>query len=266
MPDLPVTRGPAKAFTRAVSPRLADCALTHLDRTAIDPDRAVEQHAAYERALVEAGLAVHRLEPLDDDPDAVFVEDTAILLGANAVITRPGSPSRFDETASTARGLQPYFSIHRLGGGTLDGGDVLRIGRVLYVGQSSRTNTAGNKALEAVAGPLGYQVVPVGLGKCLHLKSAATFAGTDGDGRPTLLVNPDWVDPSLFAGTDPLPVAEVEPASANCVRAGNRLILAAGSPGTSARLRARGFSIIELDLSELQKAEAGGTCMSLIAD
>jgi len=264
--DLSLARSQPLAFTRAVSSRLADCALTHLDRTPIDAGRAAEQHAAYERALVEAGLAVHRLEPLDNDPDAVFVEDTAILLGSDAVITRPGSPSRFDEAASTARGLEPYFPIHRLGGGTLDGGDVLKIGKVLYVGQSSRTDTAGTKALEAVAARLGYQVMPVKLGKCLHLKSAATFAGPDGKGRPTLLVNPDWVDPALFAGTDPLPVAEGEAASANCVRAGDRLILAAGSPGTSARLRARGFIIVELDLSELQKAEASGTCMSLIAD
>src|SRR5262245_25588801 len=96
------------AFTRQVSPRLADCALTHLDRQPIAFDRAVEQHAAYEQALAVAGFDVRRLPPLDDHPDGVFVEDTAILLGEHAVITRPGTPSRFEEVHSTAAALAPH--------------------------------------------------------------------------------------------------------------------------------------------------------------
>lgn len=254
------------AFTRAVSPRIVECALTHLDRLPIDPDRAADQHAAYEQALRESGFEVIRLPYLADDPDAVFVEDTAILLGEHAVITRPGAASRAGETQSTADGLEPYFTIHQLARGTLDGGDVLRIGDTLYVGQSSRTDMAGTKALEAIVGPLGFRVVPVELGQCLHLKTAVTYAGRDGADRPTLLVNSDWVDPAIFAGTQPLPVADGEPFAANIVQAGDRLIYAAGSPRTAARLRDRGFTVIEVDLSELQKAEAGGTCMSLIGD
>jgi dimethylargininase len=254
------------AFTRQVSPRIVDCALTHLDRQPIDANRAMAQHAAYEQALRDAGFEVVRLPYLADDPDAVFVEDTAILLGGHAIITRPGAASRTDETQSTAEGLAPYFTIHRLLAGTLDGGDVLRIGDTLYVGQSSRTDAVGTEALETVVAPLGYRVVPVELGRCLHLKTAATFAGLDGAGRPTLLVNPEWVDSAIFEGTDPLPVAEGEPFGANIVRAGNRLIYAAGSPRTAARLRERGLDVVEVDLSELQKAEAGGTCMSLISD
>jgi dimethylargininase len=255
-----------RAFTRQVSPRIVDCALTHLDRTPIDPDLAAVQHANYEQALRDAGFEVIPLPYLAEDPDAVFVEDTAILLGEHAIITRPGAASRADETASTAEGLDPYFTVHRLPAGTLDGGDVLRIDRTLYVGQSSRTDAVGTRALEAIVAPLGFQVVPVELGRCLHLKTAVTYAGLDGEGRPTLLFNPDWVDPVQFDGTDPLPVAEGEPAAANVVRAGDRLIIAAGSPGTSARLRNRGFTVVEINLSELQKAEAGGTCMSLISD
>jgi dimethylargininase len=255
-----------RAFTRAVSPRLAECALTHLDRNPIDAARAAAQHAAYEGALKDAGLDVIRLPELPDDPDAVFVEDTALLLGEHAVITRPGAPSRADETESTAEGLAPFFTIHRLAAGTLDGGDVLRIGNTLYVGQSSRTDASGTAALADVAAPLGYKVMPVELGRCLHLKTAVTFAGLDGEGRPTLLVNPEWVDPALFLGTDPVFTAEGEHNAGNCVRAGERLIMAVGSPRTVARLRDRGFTVVEIDLSELQKAEAGGTCMSLIAD
>jgi dimethylargininase len=254
------------AFTRAVSPRIVDCALTHLDRQEIDAARAVEQHAAYEQALKDAGFTVHRLEDLADDPDAVFVEDTAILLGGHAVITRPGAASRRDEADSTARGLAPFFTVHRVEAGNLDGGDVLKIGRKLYVGQSNRTDAEGTQALAAIAAPLGYDVVPVEIGQCLHLKTAVTYAGLDGEGRPTLLANTQWIDRALFAGFRVLGVADDEPFAANVVLAGDRLLMAAGSPKTAAALRDAGFTIIELDVSELQKAEAGGTCMSLIAD
>ena len=254
------------AFTRAVSPRLADCALTHLKRQPIDPARAAAQHAVYERALEDAGFTVRRLATLDEHPDGVFVEDTAILLGSHAIITRPGVPSRFDEAFSTAEGLEPFFTIHHLAEGTLDGGDVLRIDKMLYVGRSRRTDASGTTALGEAVAPLGYQVVPVELGLCLHLKTAVTFAGPDGAGLPTLLVNPEWVDPAIFAGTDPVHVAESEPSAANSVRAGSRLIVPAGNPKTAEMLRDRGFTVVEVDLSELQKAEAGGTCMSLISD
>ena len=254
------------AFTRQVSPRIVDCALTHLDRRPIDPDLAVAQHGAYEQALRDAGYEVVRLPYLADDPDAVFVEDTAILLGKHAVITRPGASSRRDEVDSTAEGLAPYFTVHRVESGNLDGGDVLRIGKALYVGQSNRTDAEGTSALEAIVAPLGYTVVPVDLGRCLHLKTAITFAGFDREDRPTLLANPDWVDTNRFGEMDVVRVADGEPFAANVVRADERLIVAAGSPGTTARLRDRGFTVVEIDLSELQKAEAGGTCMSLIAD
>jgi dimethylargininase len=254
------------AFTRAVSPRIAECALTHLDRRPIDAIRAAAQHAAYEQALKDAGFDLIRLPELTDDPDAVFVEDTAILLGEHAIITRPGAASRAAEIFSTAEGLRPHFTVHYLSAGTLDGGDVLRVENTLYVGQSSRTDAKGTQALEAVVSSLGYWVVPVELDRCLHLKTAATFAGLDDQGVPTLLVNPHWVDPALFAGTEPLWVAEDEPFAANVVLAGDRLIMAEGSPRTGGALRDRGFKVIEVDLSELQKAEAGGTCMSLIAD
>jgi dimethylargininase len=254
------------AFTRAVSPRIVECALTHLDRQKIDPDLAAAQHSAYEQALKDAGCEIIRLPYLSEDPDAVFVEDTAILLGEHAIITRPGTQSRAGEIYSTAEGLKSHFTVHFISTGTLDGGDVLRIENTLYVGQSSRTDAAGTRALEELVSPLGYWVVPVVMERCLHLKSAVTFAGLDGEGVPTVLVNPDWVDPDYFSGTNALLVPVEEPYSANVVQAGDRLIMAAGSPGTAKMLREFGFTVVEVDLSELQKAEAGGTCMSLIAD
>lgn len=254
------------AFTRAVSPRLAECALTHLGRQPIDVARATAQHAAYEQALREAGYDIVRLPDLPGDPDAVFVEDTAILLGQHAIITRPGAASRAGETLSTAMGLQSHFSLHYLSAGTLDGGDVLRIENRLYVGLSSRTNLLGAQALEAAVSPLGFWVVPVELDRCLHLKTAVTFAGLDDHGVPTILVNEEWVDPDYFSDTQALAIPAEEPFAANVVRAGDRLIMAAGCPGTSAMLREFGFDVVEVDVSELQKAEAGGTCMSLISD
>jgi len=253
-----------RAFTRAVSPRLPECQLTHLQRVPIDAAKAAEQHAAYEQALSDAGFEIIRLPELRDDPDAVFVEDTALLLDDHAVITRPGAASRIGETESTAMGLAGKFEIHGIERGYIDGGDVLRIGKRLYVGLSTRTNAEGLKALEDIATPIGFEVVKAELRDCLHLKTGATFAGSDASGSLVLLYDEASVDPGQFHGVEPLRVLE-RPA-ANCVLSGERLILPAGNPRTAALLRDRGFHVIEVDVSELQKAEAGVTCMSLIDD
>ena len=252
------------AFTRAVSPRIAECQLTHLDRVAIDAAKAAEQHTAYEQALRNAGLELARLPDLPEDPDAVFVEDTAILLGQHAIITRPGARTRIGEIESTAAGLAGRFELHRIENGHLDGGDVLRIGKRLYVGLSSRTDREGADALAALARLIGFEVIAANVGACLHLKTGATFAGADASGTPVLLYDRDCLDASQFADVEPLAVAEA--AAANCVRAGERLILPAGNPRTADMLRKRGFDVCEVDVSELQKAEAGVTCMSLIGD
>lgn len=253
-----------RAFTRAVSPRLAECELTHLERVPIDAATASSQHAEYERALMGAGFEIVRLPDLADSPDAVFVEDTALLLGEHAVITRPGAPSRAGETNSTAAALASEFEVHRIERGHLDGGDVLRIGARLYVGLSSRTDMDGIAALSELVQPLGFSVITAELRQCLHLKTGATFAGMSSAGTPVLVYNELSVDPRQFAGIEPLRVESDEPAAANCVRAGDRLILPSGNPRTADTLRSRGFEVIEVDVSELQKAEAGVTCMSLI--
>jgi dimethylargininase len=253
-----------RAFTRAVSTRLAECALTHLERTPIEVAKAAAQHAAYEQALSEAGFELIRLPELPDDPDAVFVEDTALLLDGHAIITRPGAASRAGEPESTASGLAGHFELHRIASGHVDGGDVLRIGRTLYGGISTRTDAEGIRALAEIAAPLGFRVIQAELRACLHLKTGATFAGPDPQGLPVLLYNERAVDSSQFAGVEPVAVDEREPAAANCLRVGDRLILPAGNPRTADRLRAHGFHVVDVDVSELQKAEAGVTCMSLI--
>ena len=246
-----------RAFTRAVSPRIAECELTHLQRVPIDPAKAAAQHARYERALADAGFEIVRLPELADDPDAVFVEDTALLLGEHAIITRPGVASRANETDSTAEGLRDHFEVHRLQSGHLDGGDILRIGQRLYVGISTRTDRAGIDALAELVRTLGYEVIAAKTGACLHLKTGATNAG-----EGVLLYDSATIEPAQFAGVEPIAVEEAP--AANCVRAGDRIILPAGNPRTAAMLRDRGFTVVEVDVSELQKAEAGVTCMSLI--
>lgn len=254
----------ARAFTRAVSPRLAACELTHLRRQLISAERAAAQHAVYEQALRDSGFEVIRLPELGAYPDGAFVEDTALLLDGYAVILRPGAASRAGEVESTAAGLSQDFELHRLESGFVDGGDVLQIGSTLYVGRSTRTDAEGISSLRELAAPLGFEVVQAELRNCLHLKTGATFAGPDAHGVPVLLYSQRAVDPLQFAHVEPLPVDESEPAAANCLRVGDRLILPAGNSRTAGFLRDRGFQVTEIDVSELQKAEAGVTCMSLI--
>ena len=253
-----------RAFTRAVSPRLAECELTHLERMPIDSAKAVAQHDAYEDALLQAGFGIIRLPDLPDHPDAVFVEDTALLLDGHAVILRPGAASRAQETESTAVGLAEHFELHRVTEGFVDGGDVLQIGKTLYVGLSTRTDAVGAGALRRIVRAFGYDVIEAKSDGCLHLKSGASLASPDFAATPVLLYNPACIDPSQFAGIDPVAIDSAEEHAANLVRAGNHIILPSGNPKTASTLRSRGFDVIEVDVSELQKAEAGVTCMSLI--
>src|SRR6476661_4469081 len=167
-------------------------------------------------ALADAGFQLVRLPDLPDDPDAVFVEDTALLLDGHAVITSPGAASRAGETHSTAEGLKGDFDLHRIERGHLDGGDVVRIGKRLYVGMSTRTDAEGTRALAELVEPLGFEVTQAELRDCLHLKTGATFAGPDTVGTPVLLYHPRSVDAAQFAHVDPLPVDDSEPAAANC--------------------------------------------------
>lgn len=253
------------AFTRAVSPKLSQCELTHLDRVPIDAARAVAQHDAYEAALRRAGFETIRLPDLPDHPDGTFVEDTALVLDGHAVVLRPGAASRASESQSTAVGLANHFVLHWLSDGHVDGGDVLQIGKTLYVGLSTRSNATGVSALRDVVSSFGFDVVQARSDACLHLKSAVTLAGPDGSGIPVLLYNPACIDPTQFPGVEPLAVDPTEEHAANVVRAGNHVVIPTGNPRTVEQLHRRGFELIEIDVSELQKAEAGVTCMSLLA-
>ena len=250
------------AITRAVSPSLADCELTFVPREPIDYTRAVTQHRAYARLLAELGFTVLELAADESLPDCCFVEDIAIVLDEIAVLTRPGAPSRRGETAAVEAALRPHRPIVRLEApARIDGGDVLVLGRRLFVGLSGRTDAAGREALAEAVRPRGYEVVPVRMDGCLHLKTAVTAAAPD-----VLLVNPAWVDLTPFRGLERIDVDPAEPWAANVVAAGGAVVAAAGFPRTADRLRARGLDVHTVDVSEFQKAEGGVTCKSLLFD
>ena len=220
------------------------------------------QHGAYVHLLEDLGLRVCQIEADEALPDCCFVEDIAIVLDEVAVITRPGAPSRRGETAAVAAALGAYRPVVRLEEpARIDGGDVLVLGRRLFVGLSNRTDAAGREALAEAVRPFGYEVVPVRMDGCLHLKTAVTSAAAD-----VLVVNPAWVDLAPFRGLERIDVDPGEPWAANVVGTGAAVVAAAGFPRTADRLRARGLDVHTVDVSEFQKAEGGVTCKSLVFD
>jgi dimethylargininase len=248
------------AITRKVSAGMAACELTHLARQPIDLDRARAQHRAYEKALERAGCHVESLPALDDLPDSVFVEDVAIVLDEIAIVTRPGAESRRPETAQIAGVLPTYRRVTFIQApGTLDGGDVLRLGRWIYVGRSGRSDESGIDQLRTVAWPYGYTVTAVPVSGCLHLKSAITEAAPG-----VVLVNPAWVDAAAFGDVRVIEIDPDEPYAANGLLVGGRLIYPTSFPRTRTRLEHAGITIEPVDVSELQKAEGAVTCCSLI--
>jgi dimethylargininase len=248
------------ALIRAVSPAMDRCELTHLARSPLDVALAERQHARYAQALVSLGCRLLELAAEPDLPDCVFVEDTAIVLEEVAILARPGAASRQPEVASVGRVLELWRPcVHIEAPGTLDGGDVLAIGREIFVGQSGRSNAEGIRQLAAAVAPHGYRTVGVPVRGCLHLKSAVTLVGPD-----TLLINDDWVDRSPWPGMRFVTVAPGERHAANALRVGDAVISPESAPRTHERLLAAGFRVVPVDVSEIQKAEGGVTCCSVI--
>jgi len=248
------------AITRKVSPAISSCELTHLQREAISFERVTAQHEAYERALAGLGCRVVSLPAEAELPDSVFVEDTAVVVDEIAVMTRLGAPSRRRESVSVEAALARHRPICRIEApATLDGGDVLRLGRRVFVGRSTRSNDDGIEQLRALLAPHGYTVEGVAINGCLHLKSAVTGVSPN-----TLLANPAWVDPAGFAAFTCLKVDPCEPFAANALRIGESVIYPTAFPRTAARLERAGIRLVNVDVSELAKAEGAVTCCSLI--
>jgi dimethylargininase len=248
------------ALTREPAGRLDTCELTYRAREPIDTAAAAAQHRSYRETLEACGARVVTLPPAEGLPDSVFVEDTAVVLDEVAVLTRPGAGSRRDEVGLIEPEVARLRSVVRVEApATLEGGDVLRLGRTLYVGLSPRTNAEGAAALRRLAAPHGYEVLAVELRGCLHLKT-----GCSGLDDATVLVNPAWVDAAAFRGREVVHVDASEPWAANVLSVAGSVCVSAAFPRTAEMLAGRGYDVRAVEVTEFAKAEGGMTCMSLL--
>jgi dimethylargininase len=248
------------AITRAVSPAIVNCELSFIDRKPIDLTKAREQHHAYEKLLGKLGARVISLPAEPGLPDSMFVEDPAIVLDELAVILPLGTATRRREAPSVAQALAKFRKLEYVSlPGTLEGGDVLRIGGKLFVGLTRRSNAEGIRQLAAILAPHNYEVIAVPVSGCLHLKSAVTHLGGN-----TLLANRAWFDTTPLAGYEWIDVDPAEPHAANALALADTIIFPASFPRTRAHIETHGFHVTSIDISELQKAESGLTCSSLL--
>jgi len=246
------------ALVRMPASNLEEGLVTHIERSQVDSELADQQWEGYVKALDAAGWQTVEVAPADTHADSVFVEDTVVMLGRIAVITRPGAESRLGEIdAMEDAARQLGQRIERIQEpGTLEGGDVLKVGSTIYVGRGGRTNAEGIRQLRAIAGRLGYSVVAVPVKKALHLKTAAT-ALPDGTviGMPELLE-----DPSVFERF--LPVSEAE-GTAVVVLDHDHVLMSSAAPQTSAMIEDLGYRVSTVDISEFEKLEGCVTCLSV---
>jgi dimethylargininase len=247
-----------KALIRRPSPRLAEGLVTHIEREKVDVDLAVEQWEAYVEALRAHGWETVEVEPANDCPDSVFVEDTVVMFRNVALIARPGAASRRGETAGVEEAVAGLgCSVNWIWEpGTLDGGDVLKIGDTLYVGRGGRTNAAGIQQLRAAFEPLGARVVSVPVSRVLHLKSAVTAL----PGGTVIGHIPKMDTPSLFPRFLHVP----EASGAHVVLlGGDKLLMAASAPKTADLFADLGYEPVVVDISEFEKLEGCVTCLSV---
>lgn len=246
------------AITRVPGPDYPQ-GLTTSTLPAPDLDLALAQHEAYVRRLESLGLTVETLPAAPGFPDACFVEDTAVVVREVAVVSRPGAPSRRGETESMVEPLSAHRPLVRIEApGTLDGGDILQVGRSFFIGVSDRTNEEGARQLAAILGAHGYEsrVIPVAAG--LHLKSSLNFVGRD-----TMLVTADFAGHPAIEGYRQIVCPGGEEYAANTLLVNGTLIMPSGYARTRSLLEALGLPIVELDTSEYRKMDGGLTCLSL---
>jgi dimethylargininase len=248
------------AITRKVSPSMDRCELSYMAREPIDFPLAESQHGEYEACLEALGCRVVSLPALPDLPDSVFVEDTAIVLDELAILTRPGADSRKPETRSMAKTLAAYRTLVEIRApGTIDGGDVLRVDKTIYIGISRRTNAEAIRQVRDAVRPHGYEVIGVPVTGCLHLKTAATLVAPQ-----TMLGNRAWMDHSPFQGLEWIDTDEREPFAGNGLLIGDSLVYPSNFPRTRERLEQRGIRTYPLNISEVIKAEGAVTCCSVV--
>lgn len=250
----------AVAFVRGVPASFAQCVTARTPDPPLDPGVAAAQHAQYVAALEQGGYQVIAVPVDDDQADSSFIEDTAVVVGARALITRPGHPSRRDEVETVAAALTDRFPLHRVREpAMIDGGDVLKMGSSIFVGRSERTNEEGIRAIVAIAEPLGMSVTAVPVARVLHLKSGLSALDDQ-----TLLWHQDACDRDVFDGFEVLEISGNDPEAANVVRlADGGVLVAEHHPETAALIAGRGFSVTTTDVSEFARADGGLTCLSI---
>jgi dimethylargininase len=250
------------SITRKVSSSLANCELSFIERKPINMEKARAQHHAYESLLEKLGAKVISLPEESDLPDSMFVEDPSIVLDEIAIICPLGTETRRKEAASLATALESFRKLAYVKlPGMLEGGDVLRVGKRLFAGLTQRSNAEGIRQLAVIAEHYGYDLTAVPVTGCLHLKSAVTYLG-----RNTLLANRGWFHWKRFEGFDWVDVDPTEPHAGNALVIGDSIVFPASFPKTRAHIEGKGFRVESLDISELQKAESGLTCSSLLFD
>jgi dimethylargininase len=248
------------AITRDVNAGIGRCELTFLPRAAIDVTQAVQQHQDSLAVLSSLGCEIVAIPTEEGLADSVFIEDTALVLDEIAVMCRPGAGSRRPEVAGVEAVLGGYRTLASIQSpGTLDGGDLLRVGKTIYAGLSTRSNQSGIEQLRDIVAHHGYEVIAVEFSGCLHLKSAVAEVSPR-----SLLVNTSWVGKSAFNGCEMIDIDQDEPHAANALLLARSLVYPSSFPRTMDKLLARGIDVIPVDLSELQKAEGAATCCSLI--
>ena len=246
------------ALVRAPAATLADGLVTHIKRKKVDLELADQQWDGYVAALNAAGWTTVEVEPRDDLADSVFIEDTVVMLGKLAVITNPGADSRKPETEATEATLRELgVEIDRIvSPGALDGGDVLKVGKTVYVGRGGRTNGEGIRQLRAIAAKQDYTVVAVPVTKALHLKTAVT-ALPDG----TVIGYPPLVDDQgVFDRFLPVPEAH---GTAVVVLSPDTVLMSSAAPKSAELFRELGYRVITVDISEFEKLEGCVTCLSV---
>lgn len=255
-----VQRVRPRAIVRRPTRRISEGEVTHIDRVPLDVDLGLQQHASYLALLGEIGVELIHAPETDDHPDGVFVEDTLVMVDGRAIIMRPGAVSRRGETATVKSLIRTLgISMSEITEGTIDGGDVLAVGSFVFIGLTTRTNQAAIDQFAAFVKPLGRTTVSVEVPGCLHLKTAITALPDN-----TLIGVEGWYDPGAFVDAGFTIHRARESSGGDVLCIGSTVVLPADAPLTGEYVASLGFGVRHVDVSELQKIEAGVTCMSVL--
>jgi dimethylargininase len=226
----------------------------------IDLEIAKMQHLKYCNTLSKLGINIIRLDTDDSLPDCCFTEDIIAIADDIAIITNPGIQSRVAETKALEKTLSVFKDVFRITSpGTIEGGDVLKIEKTIYIGISSRTNMEGIRQFTSILEPRGYWIKPVEIRNTLHLKSVCTYLG-----NRRIILAEGYFDINVFSGFEKIIVPREEEYCANCLFVNNRVLIPKGFPKTKALIEAKGLIVSELEMSEFRKADGAVTCLSVI--